>query len=92
MHNSISREDGDATAASCLMQDFCDAWRHANHLTDVDYWLVDITKYHCPYYEVRGGEEEGPHLRHCYKRGADGWQWVKSTYFQEPLWNEHEEK
>lgn len=79
MHNFLSREDGDAPAASCLLSDFCDNWRSANGLTDADYFMSHVRKLHCPLYSLQLGEAEvsaGYNLRHCYMSGADGFNLV----------------
>lgn len=77
----LSRENGDANAASCLLSDFCDAWREAMHLTDADYYGTGTRKFHCPLFRdvSKRSEEsiaENYRLRHCYRYGEGGWHLV----------------
>ncbi|SRR6266446_3014281 len=79
-HPSSTKDDGDATAASCLLQDFCDNWRLANGLTDVDYWFQPtIRKYHCPHLYSRD-ENVCYDLSMCYKHGADGFNAIREDW------------
>lgn len=77
---TLTRDDGDANAASCLLQDWCDAWRLANGLCDADYDLTGERKFHCPNHlyshEFRENTVGGFNLRHCYRRDADGYKLV----------------
>jgi len=79
-HPTLSKDDGDGTPASCLLQDFCDAWRLANDLTDADYWLSGgVRKYHCPHLYSRA-DDVSYDLSMCYKHGADGFTAIREDW------------
>ena len=75
---TLTPDDAGASATSCLLQDYCDAWRQALRLVDVDYHS-SVVPYHCPRFVPKYSEgksqdyEPRYNLSMCYRAAADGW-------------------
>jgi len=84
-------DDAGASATSCLLQDYCDAWRVAHRLVDADYERSEVHPYHCPRFVdvLRDKSEDTRYsLLHCYRFGGDGYEAIANDlrrYEQLPL-------